>query len=97
MARSIARAVRGERDRDDLAPLAGDDQGPVPALDAQSLDVGAGGLGHPQPVEGQQRDQGMLGRGAEPGRDEERAELVAVQPGGMGLIVQVGSADVCGG
>jgi len=40
-----------ERDRDNLAALAGDSQGPVAALDAQRLDVGACGLGHPQPVE----------------------------------------------
>jgi hypothetical protein len=56
MARSIARAVRGERDGDDLAALAGDGQGPVPALRAQVLDVGADGLRYPQPVQGQQGD-----------------------------------------
>jgi hypothetical protein len=35
-----ARGARGERDGDDLAALAGDDQGPVAALEAQVLDVG---------------------------------------------------------
>jgi hypothetical protein len=35
---------RRQRDGDDLAALAGDDQRPVPALEAQVLDVGAGGL-----------------------------------------------------
>jgi hypothetical protein len=34
----------------------------VPALEAQVLDAGAGGLGDPQAVEREQRDQGMLGR-----------------------------------
>ena len=34
MARSIALAVRGERDGDDLAAFAGYHQGPVPALEA---------------------------------------------------------------
>ncbi|HEY1347627.1 MAG TPA: hypothetical protein VGF54_21775 [Streptosporangiaceae bacterium] len=33
----------------------------VPALDTQGLDVGAGGFGHAQPVERQQRDQRVLG------------------------------------
>jgi hypothetical protein len=31
------------------------------------------------------------------GRDEQRAELVAVQPGGAGLVVHAGPADVGGG
>jgi len=29
----------------------------------------------------------MLGRRAEPGSDQQRAELVAVQPGGMRLVI----------
>src|SRR6476661_9018701 len=45
--------ARRQRDGDDLAALAGDGQGPVAALDAQSLDVGAGCFGDPQPVERQ--------------------------------------------
>jgi hypothetical protein len=51
-----------ERDCADLAGLAGDDQGPVAALDAQRLDAGAGGLGHPQAVERRQRHQRVLAR-----------------------------------
>jgi hypothetical protein len=39
-------------DSDDLAALAGDDQRPVPALDTQRLDVGTGGFGGPQAVQG---------------------------------------------
>jgi hypothetical protein len=69
----------GERDGDDLAALAGDDQRPVPPLQAQLLDVRAGGLGDPQPVQGQEGDQRMLSGRPQPGRDQERAELVAVQ------------------
>ena len=38
----------------------------------------------------------MLGGRAEPGGDQQRAELVAVQPGGVGLVVQPGPADVHG-
>jgi hypothetical protein len=76
-----------ERDGGHLAALAGDDQGAVPAFDAQRLDVGAGDLGDPQPVEGKQGDQCVLGGHAEAGGDQQRAELVTVQPGGMRLII----------
>jgi hypothetical protein len=43
----------GERDRDDLASLAGGDRGAVAALKPQVLDVRAGRLGQPKPVEGE--------------------------------------------
>jgi hypothetical protein len=45
-----ASSARGERDGDDLAALAGDDQGAVAAFQAHVLDVRAGGLRYPQPV-----------------------------------------------
>jgi len=86
-----------ERDGDHLAALAGDHQGAVAALEPEVLDVGAGRLGHPQPVEGEQGDQRVLACRAEPGGDQERAELVAVQGGGVRLIVQPRPADVRGG
>ena len=70
--------ARRERDGDDFAALAGDGQRPVPALKAEVPDISAGGLGDPQPVQGQQRDQRVLGRRAEPGGHQQRAELVAV-------------------
>jgi hypothetical protein len=38
----------------------------------------------------------VLGRRAEPDGDQQRAELVAVQPGGMRLVVQPGPADMGG-
>ena len=38
----------------------------------------------------------MLGRRAEPGGDQERAELVAVQGGGMGLVIQPRPPDMRG-
>jgi hypothetical protein len=60
----------------------------VPALEAQVLDVSAGGLRHPEPVQCEQRDQRMLGRRAEPGGHQQGAQLVPVQGGGMGLVVQ---------
>jgi hypothetical protein len=69
---------RCERDGDDLAALAGDDQGPVPALDAQRLNAGGGSFADPQAVECQQRDERLLGRRPEPGGDQQRAKLVSV-------------------
>jgi hypothetical protein len=68
----------------------------VPALHPQPLDIGAGGLGDAQSVEGQQGDQRVLRRGAESGGDQQCAELVAVQAGGVRLIIQPGPADVGG-
>ncbi len=61
------------------------------------LDIGASGLCHSQPVQREQGDQRMLGRRAEPGRDQHGAELVAVQGGGMRLVVRPRAADVRGG
>ena len=60
------------------------------------LDVRAGGLGHPQPVQGQQGDQRVLRRRAEPGGDQQRAEFVAVQRDGVRLIVDPRAADMGG-
>jgi len=47
----------------------------------------------PQPVQGQQGDQGVLSCGAEPG-DEGRADLVAVQADGVGFVVDPRAADM---
>jgi len=91
-----AGGARRQRDGDDLAALAGDRQGPVAALEAQVLDVGAGGLGDPQAVEREQGDQRMLGRRAEPGGNEQGAELVAVQRDGVGLVVRPRPPDMSG-
>jgi hypothetical protein len=64
-----AGSVWCERDGDDLAALAGDDEGPVPALPSQVLDVRAGGLGDPEPIQGEQRDQRVLKWRSEPRGD----------------------------
>jgi hypothetical protein len=91
MARSIARAVRGASGMVTTLPaLAGDGQGPVAAFGAQGLDTGAGGFGDPQPVQGEQRDQRMLWRRPKTCGDQHLAELVAVPPGGVLLVVQPG-------
>ena len=69
----------------------------MPAFQTQLLDVGAGGLGDPQPVQREQRDQRMLTRRTEPGGDQQGAELVAVQDDGVGLVVHSRTANVGGG
>jgi hypothetical protein len=43
-----------EGDGDDLGALAQDGEGAVAAFEAEGFDVGAGGFGDPQAVEGQQ-------------------------------------------
>jgi hypothetical protein len=96
MARSIARGARRQRDGDHFAALAGDGQGPVPALQAQVLDVRAGGFGHPQAVQGEQGDQRMLERRTQSSRDEKGTELVTVQGNGGRLAVDPWTADVRG-
>ena len=48
------------------------------ALQAQVLDVGAGGLRYPQPVQGEQRDQRVLEWRPEASGYQQRAELVAI-------------------
>ena len=91
-----AGGTRGERHGDDLSALTGDHQGPVAALDPQVLDIRTDSFAHPQPVECQQRDQRMLARRSEAGRDQQRAELVAIQPGGVRLVIQPRTAHVRG-
>ena len=88
--------ARCQRNGNDLAALAGDGHRPVTALQAQVPDIRAGRLGHAQAVQGEQRDQRVLTRRAEPGGDQQRAELVAVQGGGMRLIVHPRTADMGG-
>jgi len=60
------------------------------------LDVGTGGLGDPQPVEREQRDQRMLEWRPEPGRHQQGSHLVAVKSGGMGLVIQPAPPDMRG-
>ena len=53
-----------------------------------ALDVCASGLGDPQPVKRQQRDQRMLPGWSEPSGDQQRTELIAVQGDSVGLVIQ---------
>jgi len=52
----------------------------VSAFGAEGLDVGASSLGDPQPVQGEQGDQGVLGWGAETGGDQQRAYTLLLLP-----------------
>src|ERR671910_2776391 len=63
----------------------------MPPLQAEVLDVGADGFGDSQAVEGQQAEQCMVPGACQPGVDQNGAYLVAVQAGGVGLVVQAGS------
>lgn len=82
MARSIVRAVRGASGTAaTLPPLAQHRQRPISAFHTECFDVGAERLREPQAVDGQERDEGVLSRGGQISRYEERAHLVAVQAG----------------
>ena len=96
MARSIARAVRGASGMVTILPPLRVIVSVRCPLQAQVLDVRAGGLGDPQAVEREQGDQRMLCRRAEPGGDQQGAELVAVQCGRVGLVVHPRPPDVRG-
>ena len=71
MARSIARAVRGASGMTTIfPPLRRTVRVRWPRSMTELVDVGAEGFRYPQPVDREQRDQGVLIRRAEPGRDE---------------------------
>ena len=69
----------------------------MPAFQAQLLDVRAGGLGDPQPVPREQRDQRVLARRTKPGGDQQGAELIAIQCDGVRLVIDSRAADAGGG
>ena len=98
MARSIDRpgGAWGEWDGDHLAALTEHGQGAVPAFETEIVDVGAERFGDPQTVDRQQGDQGVFGGGDEPGRDQQRTDLVTVQPHHVRLIIEPGSAHMRG-
>jgi hypothetical protein len=66
----------------------------VASFDGEAFDVGAERFGDPQPVQGQQRDQGVFAATGQHGGDQEGADLVAVQTNGPGLLVEFRSADM---
>ena len=86
-----------QRHRDELAALAQHGQGAVAAFLAERFDVGTDRLRHPQPVQRQQRHQGVIARRREPSGDQDGAELVAVKVGDVGLVVDPRSAECAAG
>ena len=52
--------TRRERDRYHLAAFTVDREGPMPAVETERFDIGAGGFGDPQPIERQQADQRVV-------------------------------------
>ena len=85
-----------QRDRDDFAALAGDHQRAMATLGAQRLDIRTGRFRDSQPVQREQRDQGVLGSRPEPGGYEQGAALVAVKPSGVRLAIDPGTANMSG-
>lgn len=67
------------------------------ALEAECFDVGAERLEHARTIDGQKRDRRVLPRRGETGSDEQRTHLIAIQAGGVGLVVEPWTADVDGG
>jgi hypothetical protein len=68
----------------------------VSSFQVQVLDIGTGRLGYPQAVEGKQGDRGVRGERTEPDGDQDGAQPVAVESGGVLLIVESRAADVRG-
>jgi hypothetical protein len=98
IARSIARATRGASGMvTTLPPSRSTVSVAVTAREAERFDVGAERLGHAQTNDGQKRDERVLPRRGETGSDEERAHLVAIQAGGVGLVVEPRPANADGG
>jgi len=83
-----------QRDGHDLATLAHDRERAVPSLQPQVLDVSPNGFRDPQPVESQQAEQGVIPGAGQPRSHQHGADLVAVQAGGVGLVVQLGAPHV---
>ena len=83
-----------QRDRHDLAALAQDRQGAMPAFEPESFDVGAGRFGDPKPIQSQQADERVIAGAGESGSDQHGADLVAVQARGVRLVVETRTPDV---
>jgi hypothetical protein len=84
----------GEWHRGGPSALADHRQRAMPPLQAERVDVGADRLGHAQPVQRKQRHQCMIPRRREAGGDQHGAELVAIEVGDLGLVVNPWPTDV---
>jgi hypothetical protein len=96
--REIDRAgrSRGERNRDGLAALAMNHEGAVTPLETELLYVSTDCFRHAEPVQREQRDQSVIAGTGQAGGDEHRADLVSVQTGRVGLVIQARAADMNG-
>ena len=83
-----------QRHRHNLASFAHHRQRPVAALEPEGLDVGANGFRYTEAVQGEERDEGVLGRCAEARSHQERADLVTVEGDGVGFVVEPRPADM---
>ena len=91
----MARAVRGASGTvTTLPPLRRMVRARWAALQSERLNVGPSGFGDPEPVQGEQENEGVLGGGAEAGGHEQRSDFVAVKSGGVGLVVDPGAPHV---
>src|SRR5439155_159575 len=79
---------RCERDGHDLAALTDNREGAVAAFEAETFDVGPDRFRDAQAVEREQRYECVVAGVANPGRDQHGADLVAIQAGRVGLVVQ---------
>jgi hypothetical protein len=64
------------------------------ALETKPFNVGTDLFRDPQPVQRQHGDQGVIAGPGETGGDKHRPDLVAIQPGGIRLIIQPRPANV---
>jgi hypothetical protein len=78
----------------DLAALTHNGERAVAALEPEVSDVGAGGFGDSQSVEGEQADQRVISGAGQSCGDQHGADLVAVQASGVGLVVRAGSTHM---
>jgi hypothetical protein len=103
-ARSFAAFTDGQIDRtgsprcqrhgDHLGALASDGERAVPALEPEHFDVAANRFGDAQSVQREQADQGVIGGAGQSGGDEHGADFVAVQTGGVRLVVESRATDM---
>ena len=92
--RSTARAVRGASGMHTiLPPLRTTVRGRCPRC-SEVFDPRPDRFGHAQPIESQQRDQGVVAGTGGTGCDKHRSQLVAIQADRVGLVVELGSARV---
>ena len=66
----------------------------MPAFESKTFDVGTDRFGDPQPIQRQQADERMITRTPEPGRDQQRTHLVAVQTRGTRFVIEARSAHM---